>query len=119
MIINGKKDIEVRKWGTSFRGPMFIHSSRSVDLDACEMFNIDPKTVLRGYLVGTGKLSEIRNYRRKREFVADQHRHLNPPKWFERPRFGWVIERARIIVPVKYSGKLGLFDVDERFDHLF
>lgn len=34
LIVTGRKDIENRTWATKFRGPVFVHAGKKIDIDA-------------------------------------------------------------------------------------
>lgn len=43
LIVMGLKDIENRDWHTNFRGRVFVHAGKTVDKEAHEYINAEPK----------------------------------------------------------------------------
>ena len=110
LILDGRKDVEVRTWDTNFRGEFLIHAGKSVDLEACRIFDVDPRSLATGAIVGKAKLVDVKCYRRE-EFKGDAHRHLNPPEWYTGSCFGFVLTGAERLDPVPLRGGLGFFGV--------
>lgn len=114
-ILHLGKDVENRKWGTSYRGPLLIHAAKGCTADdvadwwafVCAMKSGRPvdawdrwpgrDTVARGAIVGIVDLVGC--------FVD-----ASSP-WFVGP-VGLAVARPRAFAePIPYRGQLGLFDV--------
>ena len=120
-ILTGQKPIENRTWSTNYRGPLVIHAglrpaknynevlaptaralnSPALFLEAAA--GASPECTLttacrRGYLLGIVDL------------VAVCEESTSP--WFQGP-YGWVVVNPRLIEPIPYKGRLGLFDVPD------
>ena len=116
LIVNGYKNVENRTWRRAFTGPVCIHASQKIDVDAqqalfmgqhpvdsdfslppgcAERFIEDTKTVpMLGGIVGTAEITGC---------VSD----LDSP-WFVGP-YGFTLANARPAPFVAMPGKLGIF----------
>jgi len=113
LILQGRKTIEIRSWNTSYRGYFLILASKKPDIEAIRVFDFDLKKLLRGYILGYAKLSEVIVYNSEKEFMKDKDRHLSihgKPKY---PVYGFVLKNIHRIKPIKYRGKLRFFEVRE------
>jgi hypothetical protein len=95
---------DVRNLFTSYRGPLLIHASQKLDMDAAET---------RRYFRGTGinfpsafETGGIVGYAELVDCVPS-----HPSGWFQGP-VGWVLANARPLPFYAVKGKLGLFTVD-------
>lgn len=117
LLATGRKTVEVRRWTTAHRGEVLIHAAR-VDDDRPEAWaHVDeplrPLARLRGGVIGVGVLAEVREYRGRDPFAADQGLHLNEPDWFEeRGLYGFRFEWLRVIPYRRVPGFFKLFAVD-------
>jgi len=112
LIVNEQKDVEIRRWNTKFRGEFLIHTGKKIDLESCRMFDIDPKSLIIGAIVGKARLIDVIKYWDSHSFLLDKERHLNPPDWFSPPLYGFVLTDIRKLEPIPFKGKLGFFEVD-------
>ena len=120
LILQGKKKIEIRKWNTKFRGYFLIHASTKLERReklAIRKYKFDEKKLPLGFIVGYAKLVDVVVYRTLDEFLEDKDKHLltsieGIAKRF--PVYGFIIEDPRRLTkPIKYRGKLRLFNVPE------
>lgn len=102
LIINGSKDIENRTWPTKFRGPVFIHAAKKIDMEAYnrladEGIALPPvKELKTGGIIGTVDIIDCVE--------------KSKSAWFSGP-FGFVLRDPK---PVRFNecrGFLGFFDV--------
>jgi hypothetical protein len=104
LIVAGFKAIENRTWSTTYRGPLQIHASQTLEADQIDKIEarfgivIDRAALHRGGIVGRVTLVDIVT------------RSTSP--WFTGP-FGWVLERPRLLRFKPCRGELGLFDTPE------
>lgn len=91
------KDIEIRTWKTSYRGPIAIHASKKVDNLAVEILEeyLEPEELRvgpldRGVIVAVCELAEIKEYKTVPDFMRDYDRHLC--KGYA--RYGWVLKNV-------------------------
>jgi hypothetical protein len=96
LVVSGAKDIENRTWSTSYRGPLLVHASLKVNLEACRRYRLDPAELETGGVVGIAEISDC----------VTSH----PSKWFEGD-YGFVLRRRQKLPFVKWKGALGLRDV--------
>jgi predicted transcriptional regulator len=76
LILSGRKTIELRKWNTKFRGQFLIHASKAINSKACKLYNIDVSSLIKGAIVGSALLHDVKLYQRRKEFIADQSKHF-------------------------------------------
>jgi hypothetical protein len=104
LIVAGFKTIENRTWRTTYRGPLQIHASQTLEAGAIDKIEaafgivIDRSQLYRGGIVGRVTLVDIVT------------RSSSP--WFAGP-FGWVLERPRVLRFKPWRGERGLFDAPE------
>jgi hypothetical protein len=101
LIVHGGKDIENRRWSTSYRGQVAIHASLRLDREFHSgRFPIPPGARLptvdalpRGAIVGVVSIVDCVE--------------VSASPWFGGP-FGFVLQNARPIEPLPWRGALGL-----------
>ena len=97
------KDVENRRWYTTYRGDLLIHVSQIVDWEAVEMFGLTFRDFVVGAIVGkvilVGCGQTARGPVSAWAMAGQYHWRLQYPERFERA-VGW-------------KGTLGLFDVPE------
>jgi hypothetical protein len=110
LILTGRKQIELRKWQTNYRGLLWIHAGKHVDqrLDATHGVGSVP----RGAFVGLVELTEIHPLDAK-EWSQWQGLHLDLGP-YQPGYFGWRFETPRrLATPIEAPGQLGLFSPDQ------
>lgn|SRR5574341_705906 len=112
LIVIGKKTIELRTWNTKFRGEFLIHASQKLDKEICQLYDIDTDSLVRGAVIGKAVLYDVKEYKSKREFLADKNRHLVPARYADH-KYGFMIKDAvRFDKPIYMLGRLGFFNVN-------
>lgn len=99
LIISGAKDIENRTWSTTHRGPLLIHASKRVDIDADTrglLTRAEIDALPRGGIIGAVMVIDC---------VTS-----SPSVWFTGP-IGWRLEDPRALPFIAYRGQLGLFEI--------
>jgi hypothetical protein len=111
----GEKTIELRKWNTKFRGKFLIHASKNIDNEACKRLHIDIDKLIKGAIIGSASLYNVKEYKSQEEFNKDKQKHFSIiSKYFDGYKYGFLIKDAKIFKKsIPYSGKLGFFNVDE------
>lgn len=110
LILQKKKTIELRNWNTTFRGEFFLHAS----MNELKGFQIDPKQLTKGALVGTASLVNVIKFNTIEEFKKMQDKHLaRDISWFKPGKtHGFVLENPyRLESPIPMKGQLQFFDV--------
>jgi len=112
LILQGRKQIELREWATGHRGLLVIHAGGNVEEDACRACSLDPATITRGAVVGVVEVVEMiafspQSWRDLRPL------HLapgaDPGRWT-----GWRLANPRRLPePIPMSGTRGLYDLPE------
>jgi hypothetical protein len=112
LLTNGYKDIENRKWSTSFRGPVLVHASKTFDHESIYLVQdilnelaekgdfkvILPKKYEMGGIVGMFTITDV---------VTESD---NP--WFFGPK-GFVVRDARPLPFTPLRGQLNFFEVSD------
>ena len=104
LIVNGHKDIENRRWSSPYRGRLFIHASKTWDLDgaedvkaAFEEAGLDwPTDFQFGGIIGVVNMVDCIS--------------KSDSPWFHGP-YGFVFTEARTVPFKAVRGRLGLFSV--------
>jgi hypothetical protein len=93
MIASGRKTIETRRWGTTYRGPLAIASTK--------IPNVKPA----GCVLAVATLTDCRPMR----FSDEQRAHVG----YERGLYAWILaDIRRLDVPLPVRGYQGLYEVD-------
>jgi len=114
LIVSGKKTIELRTWNTKFRGEFLMHASQKLDKEICQLYNLDPNLLVRGAVIGKAILYDVKEYKSKKEFLADRNKHLAPERYADH-NYGFLIKDAlRFDKPIYIPGRLNFFNVELR-----
>lgn len=114
LIVAGFKDIENRKWTTGFRGPVAIHSGKTLDLEAWAVAAEVATAASDGSLAFLADLYK----RRTRilggvvgfvDLVDCVHDHDSP--WFGGP-WGFVLANPAQCEFLPMAGQLSLFNIE-------
>lgn len=107
LILAGRKTIEVRGWGTDYRGPLWLHTGRHVDpaFEAAYGFG----DLFHGGFVGRVELVSVQELDRVRwDRWRTRHLVVGP---LRPPQFGWILRAPqRLTQPLPAPGQLGLFE---------
>lgn len=109
LLISGRKPEENRSWWTRYRGPLILHASMTHDMD-CGRWLIENDVVLEepvphGVIIGLVQLVDC----------VHIDKHKNPTKFAFGP-WCWILAKPqRLQKPIRYMGKLGLFDITDPF----
>jgi hypothetical protein len=101
LIVAGEKKVENRSWYTRHRGPLLIHASKTVDLDACREHRLDPESLPTGVILGLVN-------------VADCLPPEEPcrSRWADKGAHHWLLADPQLLRnPVHFIGRVGLFHV--------
>lgn len=106
LIVTGQKSIEIRQWSDRYRGPLWIHASRTLDEPAMAHFGFT--SLYTGGLIGRVDLVDILPLNPKR-WETWRERHCVPgPMPFQAVAF--MLENPRRLVePLAIPGRLKLF----------
>ncbi|MGC9309281.1 MAG: ASCH domain-containing protein [Candidatus Nanoarchaeia archaeon] len=105
LILQGKKQIELRKWNTQFRGEFLIHSPKNPDKQAMKQFNF--KELPCGFIIGKANLIDVKKYNNEKEQEKDKHLHLASGLW---GKYGFILKNVKRLNPIPYKGKLGFWN---------
>ena len=111
LILQGRKTMDLRTYGTGHRGPLAIHASKTVERDACREHGLDPDALDTGGVLGVVQLIDIVPLN-EADYGARRDEHL-AGRSYQEGMHGWVLEhpqRLPQIVPVR--GRMSLFNVD-------
>jgi hypothetical protein len=116
LAVCGQKTLELRTWQVAYRGPLAIHASKTVHLEACQALDMDPRKRTTGALIGTVDLVDIIQVDAE-TYQARQSEHLaagfiNMPENGQ-PLFGWILANPRRLEkPQPAVGHMGLFNAE-------
>ena len=114
MIISGMKTMELRSWQTSYRGWLWIHSGKKVDLEALQLLDEAPRQYQTGGLLGIAHLDDIRRIETLAEWHSLRGAHRSPGAFHE-GAYGWRFSDAIALRrKVPSMGELFLFPLDEK-----
>lgn len=92
-ILQGIKPRELRSYPIKHRGRLLIHSSKVPAVEFMKLYGIDSSKFRNGMILGVAHVTTAIQY--------------SPGDW------AWIMEPLKIFEHgIKYSGKLGLFDVN-------
>ena len=96
-------------------GKFLVHTSKNIDIEACERLDIDIDKLTKGAIIGSAFLYEVKEYKNQEEFNKDKQKHFSIiSKYFEGYKYGFLVKDARLFKKsIPYSGKLGFFKVDD------
>lgn len=102
LIVNGHKNVENRGWWTRYRGPLLIHASKKMDLDAGRRMmyrdGFNTAELPLGCIVGQVEIVDCTLKKSS--------------KWHNPDQYGWYLRNAIAFdKPIPYRGRQGLFDV--------
>lgn len=49
----------------------------------CQLYNLDPASLVRGAVIGNAVLYDVKEYKSKKEFLVDKHKHLAPERYVD------------------------------------
>jgi activating signal cointegrator 1 len=119
LILLGEKRIENRSWPTNYRGPLVIHAGKSRAW--LESYSPLPGKMEFGAIVGIADLLDVVHFTRILSRKKGTKSRRLPPayQWLkthlhaEGP-FCWILENVRrLIDPIEYRGRQGMFEVDD------
>jgi hypothetical protein len=126
LILGGFKKYETRSWKTSYRGPLLIHASKrlplyNADLVLKEPFlsTLDrmgyknPKDLPIGMILGRVHLDDCipTSELLEKHMIQELEYSFGD---YSPGRYGWLVTNPTpLVVPLEYTGKLGLFDVPD------
>ena len=107
LVLQGKKQIEIRKWNTKFRGKFLIHSSKIPDADAMKKFGFSELPC--GFILGEAELVDVKVYKDNAEFEKDGHLHLATSDF---GNHGFILKNVKRIDPIPAKGKLNFWEFE-------
>ncbi len=94
LILSGKKPLEIRTWKTKYRGRLYIHSSKSPNLNGRYC----------GFILGYIELIDIIKMNKSHEKQA----HIE----YIHNAYAWILEDPHYINPIPLKGQLGIFGIN-------
>ncbi len=108
LILQGRKNIEIRKWNSTFRGPFLIHASGNIDEEGMKKYGYKEEDLPRQAIVGKTELIDVKQYKNEEEFNKDKNRHLATWQWGS---YGFVLGKVERIKEIKnVKGALGFWE---------
>lgn len=111
-LAGGLKSVELRTWTTAYRGWLWIHAAKQVDLDAMEIYDLQVSHFPTGGLLAIGDLASCKPIESPTQWLAMRNEHRSPGT-FSRGLIGW---RFRDVIALREKiesrGELRLFHLD-------
>lgn len=111
-LAGGLKSVELRTWTTAYRGWLWIHAAKQIDLDAMEIYDLQASHFPTGGLVAIGDLASCKPIESPAQWMALRNEHRSPGT-FSRGLIGW---RFRDVIALREKiesrGELRLFYLD-------
>lgn len=130
-IMERKKSIELRTWGTSYRGPIAIHAGstwyggikipgRATNEEMRPIKEFVQRLSLParagdypvGAIVGIARLVQCRRFSSASDYEYLREQHRGSQEWDKRDYGWWLTDVVKLPEPVKTRGYLGMFGVD-------
>jgi hypothetical protein len=117
LVVMGLKTIETRSWATDYRGPLFIHASKSragkTILPALGVPIPDFNALPFGAIIGEVNLDKIVRFEELDISKEDWERQALEGKAFGdyKGKFCWMFKDAVVLEePITATGRLGLWE---------
>ena len=104
LILQGRKNIDIRKWNTKFRGKFLIHASKIPDKKSMKKFGFE--NLPYGAIIGKAELTDVKKYKSKKEFMRDKDKHLATLEW---GNYGFLLKNVKRMKEKPFNGKLGFW----------
>jgi hypothetical protein len=111
-IVSGLKSVELRRWSTDYRGWLWIHTGKQLDLEALKIFGLSASDFRTGGLLGIAKLASCTLIRNAAEWHARRNEHRSPGQ-FSEGVYAWLFrDTVALWEKIECRGELGLFRLD-------
>jgi hypothetical protein len=112
-IAGGLKSIELRSWSTDYRGWLWIHASKQLDLDAMSIYGLEPAHFPVGGLLGIADLTSCTPIETSAQWLELRNEHRSPG-YFVRGIYGWRFgDVIALREKIDCRGELRLFSLDQ------
>jgi len=103
LIAHGHKTLEIRTWGTAYRGDLLICSAaRRDEINYSHTIFMGPHDWPTGVAMAIVTLADVR------WMTADDEQAACHP-WYQNAKV-WVLKNPRLVEPRPVTGRLGLFE---------
>lgn len=114
LLLSGEDWCENRRWHTDHRGPLWIHSSSTVDLAACGRLSIDPARLVTGAILGRVELVAVLPLAQlgdqQAELASRWNLNLGAGRQFVQGPWCWIVAQPRLLAqPIRARGALYLW----------
>jgi hypothetical protein len=114
LLLSGEDWCENRRWHTDHRGPLWIHSSTTVDFAACERLQIAPAPLVTGAILGVLDLVTVLPLAdlRAQQLALATRWNLNVTAGarFVQGPYCWIVAQPRRLAqPIRARGALYLW----------
>ena len=90
-----------------------IHASKNVDKERLEFLGIDYNTLIRGAIIGSAVLYDVKQYKNKTELEKDRNKHYADIKKFGSCKYGFIVKNPhRLRSRIPYRGQLKFFEIE-------
>jgi hypothetical protein len=113
LIIRGRKKIELRNKRTSYRGLIVVRATKTVLIEYCKKYSLDPDKLPTGKIVGTVEIVNVIDFTQKLwEDLRNEHLSDAPQPGNLK---GWKLNNPKCLQsPIPYPRTLpGIFNLPE------
>ena len=112
-VIAGLKSLELRDWSTSYRGWLWIHAGRTLDVEALATAGIASRDFRTGGLLGIARLVACAPIASAAQWQALRNEHRSPGT-FTRGTYAWTFEdTVALDEKIDALGALRLYRLDD------
>jgi hypothetical protein len=111
LVLQGRKALDLRTYGSAYRGPLAIHASKTIEKERCREFDLNPEMLPTGAVVGIVQLVDVRPLN-EAEYNERREEHLAGRSYRE-TLHGWQLaDPQRLPEPIPVRGRPRIFNVD-------
>lgn len=111
LVLQGRKTMELRTYGSDYRGRLAIHAATTVEPEACRRHGLDPEALETGGIVGSAEVVGVIPLG-EADYEAQRDEHLAGRSYRE-GMYGWILaEPERLPQMIAINGRRRLFEVD-------
>jgi len=100
LIVEGKKDIELRNWKRRAEiKDFYIHVPTIADFRLCKEYDIIPRLPMT--IIGKARIAQVKEYKDAADFAKDYPRHYSKEFWLY--KYGFVLDNIEKLDPPVYD----------------
>lgn len=123
-ILSHRKDIEIRRWNTNYRGFIALHAPKEFDdIGYDQLCSLGLKKMpLRdeyplGQVLGVARIYDVIKFDDWYHFYEYRKRHLCSAHWYHPSMRGFLLQNVKPVRnPIPLRGRLNIFNVELDLD---